>query len=123
MNQDNYQTEELLEESIRAANRTTRAVRSIAILILYMVPFETIAGLIYGGAFLAANSDPANNWQMLAYGAAIAILVLVGGLIFTIVAAYRELLKSKVVAGPNSRVFEAREVAQNISFSSEPRKD
>jgi hypothetical protein len=112
MNQDNYQTEELLEESIRAANRTTSAVRAIAILFLYLVPFELAAGVILGLSYtgmFTARDNPV----------AAAILILVIGAIFTVVAAYRELLNSKVVAGPNSRVFEAREVAQNISFSSD----
>lgn len=122
MHDENFEATELLEESIRASNRTTRAVRAIAILFLYLIPFQLAAGLVGGVSFILMSSA-IENPALWAPGFAIAILILLIGVFFTITAASRELRKSKVLAGPDARVFEARDVLQNLSFTSDPLKE
>ena len=89
--------EEISMESdalILATNRTTHAVRAIAILFLYNIPWLVAAGLAYAFTFRIAASSGSNEGVL--SGTLLSAAIVVIGQISTLVMAFAELRKSKV---------------------------
>jgi ribosomal protein L40E len=82
---------------VAAQNRTTQAVRAIAVFILYSALFNLIGGVIVGLAYVSALSSY-NGLASASGGVVFGLVVVAGGYLFALFKALSELGKSQVSA-------------------------
>ncbi len=89
---------QLQQESIRATNRTTHAIRALVLFIFYQLAASTAAAFFYGiGLGITSSSDECQNSGICepnAFFIVVSALIFLGGVIFSSMKGWEEIGKS-----------------------------